>query len=245
MTLSKPVKIILIIAAGAALVALIVMGNIMRSNSPVKGIQVTIDYPGEDTLMMAEEVEELIRLKMPWVEEQCVKEVERDEIADTVLTSPYLERCEVSVSMGNNIIVKAVQRRPIVRVFRGNEEYYLDVHGKKIPLSEVGSCDVIVANGMLKKGSAIEQVWKMACYLDSHPKYGCIFDQIYINEEGDMLLVPKISNHYVEMGDIENLDSKFEHLVRFYRKAMPKVGWQAYSKVSLKYRGQVICTKRQ
>lgn len=245
MTLSKPVKIILIIAAVAALLALIVLGNITRSNSPVKGIQVTIDYPGGVSLISEEDVEQLILMKMPWVNEQCVKEVNRNAIADSVLTSPYCEQCQVSVSMGNIIIVKVLQRRPIVRIFRGNEEYYLDAHGKKIPLSERGSCDVMVANGALKMGRAIELVWRLARYLDERPKYGCFFDQIYYSEGGDILLVPKISNHYVELGNIDDLDSKFENLVRFYRKALPKVGWQAYSKVSLKYRGQVICTKKQ
>lgn len=245
MRITRPIKIILITLAIAALVALVVAGNITRNNSIVRGVQVTIDYGGHETLILEEELKDLLEEKMPWIMEQTVKEIDRKGIRDTLEQSPFIEHVEVSISMGCRIIINAVQRKPIVRIFRGNEEYYLDAHGKRVPLSEHGSFDVLVANGTLKRGESVETVWKMAHYLDEHKEYGCLFDQLYMDDAGEVVLVPKVGEHVVLVGDIDDLDNKMAHLVRFYRKAMPIVGWEKYSQVSLKYRGQVICTKRQ
>ena len=244
MTLSRPVKIILITLSAAALIALVVVGNITRNNSFVRNIEVSMDYRDGDSLVLAEELEKLLQEKMPWVIEQTIKEIDREEIRNMIESSPYVEQAEVSITMGCVILIKAVQRRPIVRVFRGNEEYYLDGHGKRVPLSEHGSYDVLVGSGNLKRGANVEKVWIMARYLDERQEYGCLFDQLYINEEDEIVAVPKIGNHIVIVGNLEDLDAKMAHLMHFYQKAMPIVGWEKYSQVSLKYRGQVICTKR-
>jgi cell division protein FtsQ len=30
----------------------------------------------------------------------------------------------------------------------------------------------------------------------------------------------------------------------FYKKAIPMVGWEAYSSINLKFKGQIVCVKR-
>jgi cell division protein FtsQ len=58
------------------------------------------------------------------------------------------------------------------------------------------------------------------------------------------MMVPKVGDHVVELGDANDLDGKFANLVAFYRKGMPRAGWDTYSKISLKFKGQVVCTKK-
>ena len=43
----------------------------------------------------------------------------------------------------------------------------------------------------------------------------------------------------------KNLDDKFHRLMALYQRALPQVGWEKYSQVSVKYRGQVVCTRRE
>ena len=71
-----------------------------------------------------------------------------------------------------------------------------------------------------------------------------MIDQIYVLRNGDVMMVPKVGDHVVELGAAEDFDTKFANLLTFYRKGMPRAGWDTYSKISLKYRGQVVCTKK-
>ena len=57
------------------------------------------------------------------------------------------------------------------------------------------------------------------------------------------MMVSKLGDNIIELGNTEDLDSKFGNLWTFYRKGMPRAGWETYKKISLKYKGQVVCTK--
>lgn len=246
------------------IIALVVAANISRRNSKIVGIAVRIDYPTNDTLINAEQVEQLILQQLPHVTSQLVKEVDTKAINKVVSTCPYLQDNEVSVSLGRNIVVKAQQRRPIVHLFYGKEEFYLDRYGRCVPTSELGDVNVIMANGVFQqqlsdnyvemdlerysKDSAkchygIVRVWQMACYLDQHDKLRDQYDQIYLAPNGDLILVPVLGDFTIVIGDPVDLDTKFKNLQRLTEKVFPKVGWDFYSQINLKYHNQVVCTK--
>ena len=85
----------------------------------------------------------------------------------------------------------------------------------------------------------------MATFLDNNSTYATLIDQLYIEHDGDILMVSKLGDNIIELGAPDNLDEKFSNLMTFYRKGMPRAGWNTYNRISLKYRGQVVCTKKQ
>jgi cell division protein FtsQ len=91
--------------------------------------------------------------------------------------------------------------------------------------------------------SQTEALVKLANFLDSEKKYHSLIDQAYIERDGNIMMVPKLGDQIIELGTADELDEKFSNLLTFYRRGMPRAGWNTYSKVSLKYRGQVVCTK--
>jgi cell division protein FtsQ len=120
-----------------------------------------------------------------------------------------------------------------------------------MPMSRSGECHVLVAGGDFTEPLRIDSLnsqtaalVKLATWLDDERRYRGMIDQIYVERDGDMMMVPKLGNHVVELGSVDNLDEKFENLLTFYRNGMPRAGWETYSKISLKYHGQVVCTKR-
>jgi cell division protein FtsQ len=48
----------------------------------------------------------------------------------------------------------------------------------------------------------------------------------------------------VQVGSADNLDEKFHRLIVFYTRGLSQTGWDKYSQISVKYRNQVVCTKR-
>lgn len=228
------------------LAALIVAANLWRGGSQVQGIRVDIDYCGADTLVKPQQVSDLLMQRLPDVTSQRLRDVDLGQVAAVAVTSPWLCRCEASTTIGGAVVVHGVQHRPIVRICARGEEYYLDDKGYRVPLSPLGSADLIVASGNIPpRGKGLKQVWDLASYLDGHPRLATLFDQIYRDSRGDLFLTPKLGNHIVQIGSPDNLDSKFINLLAFYTRALPQAGWETYNQISVKYQGQVVATRKQ
>ena len=249
-----------------ALTVLVVAANIARSHSQTSGLKIKIDYDHQPTLVDSKVVTDSILRLMPDLLQQQVRNVDLKAVSRAASTVPFLEHCDASMSVGGHIVVKASQRHPVARVFAAGREFYIDRHGRAMPQSSLGEINAIVASGnitdridtllydrldiaVLAADSAtanlgIVDIWKTACYLDANPNYGCLFDQIFLNAAGDVVLTPKLGDHIVVLGKSDNLDNKFARLQLFYIKVMPKSGWDAYSRLNLKFDNQVVCTRR-
>ena len=61
---------------------------------------------------------------------------------------------------------------------------------------------------------------------------------------GNIIIIPTVVGHVVNFGDTSMVDDKFLRLRTFYRKVLPTVGWQHYDTIAVKWRGQVVATRR-
>lgn len=56
-------------------------------------------------------------------------------------------------------------------------------------------------------------------------------------------LIPRSGSYVIVFGQIENVEAKFEKLMRFYRDGLRNIGWDEYSSINIAYEGQVVCRK--
>ena len=224
---------------------LVAVANRWRSLSPVRSVRVDIDYCGADTLVTPQQVADLVVDSMPDILSRRLRDVDLGRVARVAVTSPWLSRCDAGTSIGGAVVVHAVQRKPVVRICSHGGEYYLDDKGYRVPVTPVGSADMIVASGNIpNKGKGLKEVWTLAKYLFQHQRLAPLFDQIYRDAKGDLYLTPKLGTHVVQIGSAQHLDEKFRNLMAFYTRGLPQVGWETYSQISVKYHGQVVCTRR-
>ena len=59
----------------------------------------------------------------------------------------------------------------------------------------------------------------------------------------ELELVPRSGNYTILFGSIENVEQKFDKLMRFYKEGLNNRGWDRYSTINIKYEGQVVCSK--
>ena len=242
--MNKKLKIAPIVAL-LLLVLLVVVANRWRSLSPVRSVRVDIDYCGADTLVTPQQVVDLVVDSMPDIMTRRLRDVDLGRVARVAVSSPWLSRCDAGTSIGGAVVVHAVQRKPVVRICSHGGEYYLDDKGFRVPVTPVGSADMIVASGNIpNKGKGLKEVWTLAKYLFQHQRLAPLFDQIYRDAKGDLYLTPKLGSHVVQIGSAQQLDEKFRNLMAFYTRGLPQVGWETYSQISVKYHGQVVCTRR-
>ena len=260
---SNILKVLLLVAV----VVVIVVANVSHRNTAIKDVAVTVDYLGNDTLVTAEQLRGQVLYKYRDITSQPVSEVDLDGIRALVKANPYVDEATVSVTVSADLMINITQRSPLVRVFTKKRQFYLDNKGRYMPISSVKNQCVIIANGAIDKDFPgkpkdldlgallasdpkaesydIVKVYLLAKYINADPKAKALFDQIFINQDGDLEVVPKLGNHVVIIGNTENLDEKFENLYALYDKGFSKVGWDKYSIVNLKYIDQIICTKKQ
>lgn len=263
--MNRASKILLIVLSAIAVVGLVVFFNIRRGNTVLRDIDVSIVSPDGMQLLKSSTLKQELLLGIPTLTGQTVRQTDKRLVRQIVEGNPYIDKASVSISIGCHLVVKATQRQTMARVFCGDKQFYIDTKGKPMPISTEGDASVTVCSGTFKQRLTdkyltadfaamatdslqqhydICQLYILLDFLHRNPTYEALFDQIYLQEDGDFALVPKIGNHRVVIGNTENLDDKFSRLLTFYQRALPETGWNAYSKVSVKYDGQIVCTRK-
>jgi cell division protein FtsQ len=68
-------------------------------------------------------------------------------------------------------------------------------------------------------------------------------EQLFVNDKADIELIPRVGNQRIVLGSADSLEVKMRNLLAFYKQAMPKVGWDTYKTINVKYTNQVVCVK--
>jgi cell division protein FtsQ len=69
--------------------------------------------------------------------------------------------------------------------------------------------------------------------------------QIYLNSIGEYDLIPEVGDQVIQLGSLEDLEDKLERLELWYRKSFVNEEVDQYSTINLKFKGQVVCSKKQ
>lgn len=84
-------------------------------------------------------------------------------------------------------------------------------------------------------------------YIESDSFWSAEIVQIIASEmsSGDieLELVPRTGRHTILFGEIARVEEKLDNLLTFYEKGLNRIGWDEFRTISIKYKGQVVCTK--
>lgn len=178
-----------------------------------------------------------------------------------------ISNAEVYMSINGEVKVEVKQRKPIVRVMNlDGDSYYIDDAGTFMPLSSKYTAKVLVASGMLSEPfikrytysiadigkdsllnatSMLDEIYAMANYINADKFWSSQIQQIYINKDRDMEIVPIVGDQKIIFGDTTYMDEKFKKLLTFYQQGLNTTGWwDKYSIINLKFKNQIVCTKK-
>lgn len=161
-------------------------------------------------------------------------------------THPLIENAECYKTPEGSICIEITQRVPFLRVISNNgENYYLDNKGSIIPPGAKCNAHVAIVTGEVEKPFAMKELYKMGVFLQNNPFWEAQIEQINILPGNEIELVPRIGDHIIFLGKLENFKDKLGRLEKFYEKALNKVGWNKYSRINLEFDNQIICTKKE
>ena len=136
---------------------------------------------------------------------------------------------------------------------RDDKDFYVDEHGLKIPLSLNFTARVLAANGFIDEPfngtvdtlhtDLAREIYATADYIRKDSLWDAQIGQIYVDQNHEIELIPRVGNQRILLGDADSLDVKFHNLLAFYKKALPQMGWNTYKTINIKYANQVIGVK--
>jgi cell division protein FtsQ len=190
-----------------------------------------------------------------------VKEVQISEIENTMNRYRELKAAEAYISIDGTLHIYADQRTPIMRVMAANGgDYYVDVEGVVIrrrnlytPRLHVVGGNVNISQAMLDgvsvldtsiKNSILKDIYYIVSYINRDKFWSAQIDQIFVDSDDEIDLIPRVGNYIVHLGTAENYEGKLRNLGAFYDKVLPEVGWNKYARINLAYRDQIVCKKR-
>jgi cell division protein FtsQ len=174
-----------------------------------------------------------------------LKEINTGKIEAALEANDLIKQVECYKTVGGTVEMKVYQRTPILRIISNTGNYYIDNEGKKMPVPNHFSAYVPIATGFIDEEFAQTELYHFTLFLQKNKFWNSQIEQIYVAPNKDVELTPRVGGHQIILGKIENYEENLDKLKLFYEKALNQVGWNKYSKINLKYKNQVICTKNK
>lgn len=161
-------------------------------------------------------------------------------------SSDKIEDASCVVLNNGMLLVDVTPMQPVARVFTNSGlSYYINNEGKKIGADARYHVDVPVVSGNIHSPVDVEELLPMFDFIKKNPEYNALVTGVVKTRRGDLIVVPAVAGHVVNLGDTSDIADKFSRLRTFYHEVMPVKGWEYYDTLSLKWRGRLVATRRQ
>lgn len=166
------------------------------------------------------------------------------EVENTVKKIKVVSDAVCYFNMKGDLYVKVWQRIPKYRVKSLSGDYFVDDNREIFPANSSTVAYVPLITGKLSTDFATNQLFDLISFIENDRFLATAFTQITVNDER-VSLIPRVGNFVVVLGDIDNFESKLTKYKTFIKKVYKYKEWSKYSVISLEYKNQVVCTKRE
>lgn len=236
------------------LVVLMSFIEVKKAEVVCKAVKVYI--PGNQYFIDRQEVDNILQMSSHTLIGRRMENIDIHALETKLKNNPFVEFAKVYMDMDGTLQVEVSQRQPILRVMnRFDQDFYVDQHGLKMPLSQNFTARVLVANGFIDElfankvdslhSALAKDIFKTADFIRKDSLWDAQIAQIYVNQDHELELIPRVGNQRILLGNADSLGLKFSNLKIFYKKALPMVGWDAYKVINIKYANQVVGIKNE
>lgn len=249
----KILKIVLVAILFIGLLGYVVYAMVAMSTPDPEercsDVQLVVKKNPKARFIDEKEVENILRNAGLYPKGELMNTVDTRKIEELFRANDFVEKVECYKTSNGKLCVTIEQRTPVLYVLpEGRDGYFVDVKGNVIAKTAYAA-NLLVATGNVDKQFACTDLLGLAVYIQSDEFWNNQIEQIYIKKDKHktpvLELVPRVGDHIVNLGHIEEFEKKLDHLRTFYSKALGSVGWNKYEKIDLQYSNQVICTKHK
>lgn len=234
------------------------LGKKGRNNELCREIKVVILDSAQNRFVNSDDVIDIINDFYGKIKGRRVDSINLSGLEELLNKRCMIRKSQAFLNIDGKMVINITQRKPIIRIESSNGGFYIDDTKYIFPLAENFTSYVPVVSGHIPvelyngyRGNAlpeiegwIDGIYNLAVYLQDNPFWAAQIEQIYVADNGDLYLSPRVGDQQIVFGDLNNIEKKFDKLASFYNNVIPSVGWLKYNIVNLKYKGQIVCKKR-
>lgn len=265
--MKKKALLLIFIFLGVLTVVGLIWSNNNHKKLKCSKIEIKIDYKEADPFFTEDEILDYLKSKAVKIKDESIKNINEKYIEEIIDNYPYVLKSNAYLTLNGVLVLQIEQRKPIVRIVnKFDQQFYLDLFGVKMPISDKFTANVPIASGNINSiyapfspdnknnrsdtinfinDSILYNIFKVANFVNGNKFFYSLIDQIYVNQNAEIELIPKFNEHTIILGNVENLEEKFFKLDVFYRKALKETGWDKYKMINLKFDNQVVCTRNE
>jgi cell division protein FtsQ len=165
-----------------------------------------------------------------------------NKLEKTLNAQEMIERSDVFVSIDGVLKAVVKQKTPVARVFDGDDSFYIDYKGNRMPLSTNFTARVPLVSGEINKKNSedLAELFRII-YDDVFLKKNIIGVQIMPN--GRLKMLNRNFSYQIDFGGAARMKAKFNNYKAFFQKAVLDSSLYKYKKIDLRFAQQVVCTK--
>lgn len=239
----------------------------LYQNRVCDNVKIQIDYGNgfyeSEQFITYEDIQEFINQGFNKLKGNKIKDINIERLELQISKMAFVLTADASVDLDGTVNIFIKQRRPLIRIlnFRG-ENYYIDETGTLLPGRTGYSARVVSANGFvgdslfnkektclktndsLLHKTVLGKLYQIAMAIDKDTFLRQEIVQIYVNEKHEFEMIPLVGDHLILFGNAGDINDKFWKLKQFYTKGIYMGGWDKYKTINLKYKDQIVCTKK-
>lgn len=247
----KYLKIIFSVMLAAYLVVALSMTARENDDDICKEMSITVEDADGDTgvtrfVTPAELARELDDLPSK-AKGIALANINTQDIRRRLLDLDKIEDAEVVRYSDGSIRIHVTPIVPVLRVFDGPSSYYVNRAGKRVKASARYHKNVPMIQGHFDPSDTVftpMSLMPLVNFIASDSVWNSYISMIKVKSPTDILLIPNIREHVINIGSTDRLREKLDNLQLFYSKVLVKQGWEKYDTISLKWNGQIVATKR-
>lgn len=241
---SKIIKIVILTLLTVYATGTAVWAHMEASKHVCTGITIEVDGTAAMDSVVRHGVREELRRYPRQLVGTPLHSLNTGDVERYLSRSNNFESVNCMISSRGQLVIKIAPLVPVMRVFYGDNSYYINKAGKHIVSNAEFFSDVPAVTGRFSRNFTPSDILPLVNYISNDPVLSDYVSMIDARNRHNLILVPRIRGHVINFGDTTRLDEKKRMLMLFYRKVTPYKGWAEYDTISVKYRGQIVATRR-
>lgn len=221
----------------------VVMSYRQRSVHSCNEVRIILEDSIERQFISPSSIVTLLKQKGVYPLGKDLDVVSSNEIESVILSNPVIQSAECYKTTSGMIKIHIRQRIPKFRVMLSEGGYYVDTEREVMPVLSGCASYVPVVSGRVGKTFASGELYDFIDYLEKDELWRHQITQLHITEFQEVILIPRIGNHRIELGKLIDYEQKMDKLRRLYVDGFQQLGWKSYTAIDLRYKGQVVCRR--
>jgi len=257
--MKKALRNIVLFTLFFSLIVLVSFAKHEQEKTLVRNVIVSIDITQGDPFMDQNDIRDLVYSRQDTLMGKPLSSLHLEEVEKLLEEQTAVKSAEVYTGHNGDVHLEITLKKVIARIKPDSTSgFYVDDNGGTMEWTSKYSPRVLLVTGHLSQYNRflkdtlvkkdvinhtklINDVYAFAEYVRKDSFWRSQIGQVYINEKGDAVLVPLLGREEFIFGELTNYKKKLRKIKRYYDEIAPKMGWNKYQEVNVKFERQIVC----